>query len=695
MIPRVFCVCFILTVRIGTLSAQLGFHPDSSSQWRFYTGLVDFETAGIALKQEESAIPGRHRWVETAGETDVFVQQECGVELPTTPPAVSNAFWLGNTTDGAEAEAVEIDFMVPEQDYWLRIQYALVMEDPYHDPGEHPSFRALLFRESGEVVKCQYHWTPDQDYFPQEACNDWKVNPWDHILVDLSDYTGERLTIRITTNDCSKGGHAGYAYFALEMVEPSFSVQKDCAGAPGDAISLQIPSGFFGYRWPDGSVGSAYQLMPGATDSLFSVQLTDFGGCNTSLEVHYAVHYPELYDVPDTMLCVGDAVPPFGGGRYIGPPFWGDQHNPMPSGALRYQGDSLLWMYATGEAGCFLDSVSLKVTALHLPEVTLMPVTGCTGDEWNVAPNVEAPVTVQWPDGDTATARRIRFRGRTDSLALKISAHPLCNTDTTVWQVIQPLTTPQWTNTDLPLKRCDSLQYLWTDRTEHAVFREARLGPMYWQGADTLWRFSEPGVYDLHYTAVSDAGCVLDTIVPGAVTVHESPRIQRRQFLDDDHSMRLHWHLSDAHVLPGESWMWISGVDTVNNGAFFDFEMPADQDTVFRVQLIKTGSGGCISRSEFVLPGNERHLYVPLAFSPNGDGVNDAFVPNCFRCDPERSTYMVFNRWGELVFKGDFTRPWTGPASLGGGAETYEVRTRAVFFNGKRKVVRSALRLVP
>jgi len=44
-------------------------------------------------------------------------------------------------------------------------------------------------------------------------------------------------------------------------------------------------------------------------------------------------------------------------------------------------------------------------------------------------------------------------------------------------------------------------------------------------------------------------------------------------------------------------------------------------------------------------------MYVPNAFSPNNDGLNDAFLPvgNAFKT--ESYHLMVMNRWGEVVFE--------------------------------------------
>ncbi len=54
-------------------------------------------------------------------------------------------------------------------------------------------------------------------------------------------------------------------------------------------------------------------------------------------------------------------------------------------------------------------------------------------------------------------------------------------------------------------------------------------------------------------------------------------------------------------------------------------------------------------------------FYVPSAFSPNNDGVNDLFFA-FINCDKFNDfAFSIFNRWGELVFKtNDITLGWDG-----------------------------------
>jgi len=73
-------------------------------------------------------------------------------------------------------------------------------------------------------------------------------------------------------------------------------------------------------------------------------------------------------------------------------------------------------------------------------------------------------------------------------------------------------------------------------------------------------------------------------------------------------------------------------------------------------------ANGCPGRDTInVLPGNcRRGLFMPNAFTPNGDGKNDVFRPSVFGV----ATYYelrIFNRYGELVFQTrDPLKGWDG-----------------------------------
>jgi len=53
--------------------------------------------------------------------------------------------------------------------------------------------------------------------------------------------------------------------------------------------------------------------------------------------------------------------------------------------------------------------------------------------------------------------------------------------------------------------------------------------------------------------------------------------------------------------------------------------------------------------------------YVPNSFTPNGDGINDFFLPQGNAFVPEEYHCVIFNRWGQKVFETDNPfKPWDG-----------------------------------
>ncbi|PWT96276.1 MAG: hypothetical protein C5B52_16180, partial [Bacteroidetes bacterium] len=77
-------------------------------------------------------------------------------------------------------------------------------------------------------------------------------------------------------------------------------------------------------------------------------------------------------------------------------------------------------------------------------------------------------------------------------------------------------------------------------------------------------------------------------------------------------------------------------------------------------------------------------IFVPTAFTPNGDGLNDIFkaIPVGIR---EFDYFSVYNRWGQMVFT--TTNPqigWDGKLNgKEGGTDTYVWRVRGVDYLGK------------
>lgn len=75
-------------------------------------------------------------------------------------------------------------------------------------------------------------------------------------------------------------------------------------------------------------------------------------------------------------------------------------------------------------------------------------------------------------------------------------------------------------------------------------------------------------------------------------------------------------------------------------------------------------SGGCAVRDSVVISEFERNcdckVFLPNAFSPNDDGINDVFLPQS-PCEMADYDLLIANRWGQLVFRTqDPNEGWNG-----------------------------------
>lgn len=63
-----------------------------------------------------------------------------------------------------------------------------------------------------------------------------------------------------------------------------------------------------------------------------------------------------------------------------------------------------------------------------------------------------------------------------------------------------------------------------------------------------------------------------------------------------------------------------------------------------------------------IKPSDIQSVYVPNAFSPNDDGLNDGFIPVLYGYEDVKDYKLrIFNRWGEIIF--ETSNPdikWTG-----------------------------------
>ena len=120
----------------------------------------------------------------------------------------------------------------------------------------------------------------------------------------------------------------------------------------------------------------------------------------------------------------------------------------------------------------------------------------------------------------------------------------------------------------------------------------------------------------------------------------------------------------------------IEAVDEDGDVAVYDTEDSNDalspgtplQDGVTYYVALRNNDTGCESsvRLPITITLEDCPLVFPEGISPNGDGLNDTFVIENIGREYPNYTIKIYNRWGDMVYKGNAsTDPWDGYSTEG------------------------------
>ena len=190
--------------------------------------------------------------------------------------------------------------------------------------------------------------------------------------------------------------------------------------------------------------------------------------------------------------------------------------------------------------------------------------------------------------------------------------------------------------------------------------------------------------------SVVDAnGC--RSLQPDIVTVNVTPPIVVKISNDTVVAMGDTLQIFASSVATDYLWSPAFGLDDPNKSAP---RVTVTGDITYTV-LASTSAGckGSASVTLKVYDGPE--VYVPTAFTPNGDGLNDLFKP--FPVGIKNYVYFrVFNRWGQMIFAtSDFNRGWDG--TINGKTQpsgTYVWIVEGITKDNKKIVKRGTITLV-
>ncbi len=179
------------------------------------------------------------------------------------------------------------------------------------------------------------------------------------------------------------------------------------------------------------------------------------------------------------------------------------------------------------------------------------------------------------------------------------------------------------------------------------------------QCGSTSFTYTDTGCYDISLTLTSSSGCIKDTTISNMICVYDPPIANFSYsplFLSYDDTLVTFVNNSTG----ASDYLWdFSGLGT-SNLENPDFIFPTIGN--YNINLTVTSIYGCThSTSQNLEIGTGMTLFTPNSFSPNGDGLNEIFIPITYGVDPNNYSLKIYNRWGEVIFSSkNISEGWDG-----------------------------------
>jgi gliding motility-associated-like protein len=273
--------CYNLDFETGTFIAWEGRTGTSSP--------AEINTVGI--------VRGRHSIMKGKG----VDANACG-EIPIVAPGGTFSARLGNDSTGKEAESISYTLDVNENNSLFIYKYAVVLQDPGHNPEEQPYFRVNIYNENRELIDpaCgSYNVVATSNLPGFKRCDQFNVvyKNWTTVGLNLSSYIGQNITIEFETGDCTKGGHFGYAY--IDAYCSSLKIASSyCTSSNG--INLSAPIGF-SYLWDNGATTQNINLSNPVDGEKYTCELTSVTGCKVNISTIITLQDPVInFEVSNT-----------------------------------------------------------------------------------------------------------------------------------------------------------------------------------------------------------------------------------------------------------------------------------------------------------------------------------------------------------------------------------------------------------
>ena len=208
----------------------------------------------------------------------------------------------------------------------------------------------------------------------------------------------------------------------------------------------------------------------------------------------------------------------------------------------------------------------------------------------------------------------------------------------------------------------------------------------------TSHTYLNPGIYDVSLTINGLDGCVYSHTEEEFVEAYNVPTSEFNA-------------LEQTLVIPNTTFEFInySSDNDINTWTFDaygssdeenpEFTFPLEEPSDLEVELITMNNDGCSDTTSYTFYlVNGFALFAPNAFTPDGDGINDAWQIRGVDIDESEFELNIYNRYGEIVFTSNSPdKAWDGSHAGGeyyvqNGVYSYQIITREKTSGNKKEL---------
>jgi gliding motility-associated-like protein len=678
----------LLLICVGTQNAMaqcppnIGFEKGSFENWETLKGGIDRE--GRISLSPVPPDPTLHRILSAstnAKETDPF-----GGFPVVCPNGSGYSVKLGIEQGGSDAHGLNYTFTVPETDadFSLIYNYAVVLENPTHKPHEQPLFAVRIFNVTDNKYEdCgSFQFIASSDLPGFRLAGGSRPNvfykDWAPITLKLISYAGKTLRLEFTVNDCSLGGHFGYAYIDInENCTTPITGNVICNDVP--KLTLTAPYGFMGYKWmtedfstelgkantlklspaPAPGTRLALEIVPypnqGCLDTLYTTIMKSDDPFDFKLKTEMEACQTPGLDLTSPTLTAGSTP------GMVFSYFMDENESIFVSNPKNIIHPSNFYIKAVNKAGC-------TDTKLFNAIVRSNPIVKVSGNLAECIPNtvnLTAPAVTQGTDPGTILSYW------EDDKATKTLTNPVAINKTGVYYIkgvnqygcttIQPA----YASVSVPpvivtnnFTACGALQLSSVNPVEGS---DATATASYWRDAATTLPLPLDHVFtqttDYYAKLTSIEGCAVKKVAK--VTINPIPEFN----VTTPPTVRIPQTISLINTVPvSADWTYSYWEDSATTKPLMNPQRILKSGTYF---IKSTNTFNCTATRPVVVEIEDAIIVPSNIFSPNGDGIHDVWHIPLIEYYPE-SQIEIFTRNGQSIYKSrGYTPVWDGRSNEG------------------------------